>query len=81
MQVGVKSAATWKLPRADSIHKVNVAISESKKTASVGFGLIIRNKKGEVLAALCDRVDKKLNQLCTAAFVSCFSVKASVFLK
>ena len=69
LQVGGLTATTWKPPRSDLIHKVNVAISQSKKFASVGFGLIIRNKKGEVLAALCDRMDKKLNQLCTIAFV------------
>ena len=35
----------------------------------MGFGLIIRNNKGEVLAASCDRLEKSLNLLCTGAFV------------
>ena len=51
------------------MHKLNVATSQSKKFTSVGFGLLIRNNKGEVLAASCDRVEKKLNPLCTVAFV------------
>ena len=41
LQVGGLTATTWKPPRSDLIHKVNVAISQSKKFASVGFGLII----------------------------------------
>ena len=69
VQVSVSSAATWKPPQIDSIHKLNVAIFQSNNFALVGFGLIIRNNKGEVLAASCDRVEKSLNPLCTAAFV------------
>ena len=34
-----------------------------------GSWLDYPKQKGEVLPALCDRVDKKMNQLCTAAFV------------
>ena len=69
MQVNVSSATTWKPPQTDSIHKLNMAIFQSKKFTSVGFGLIIRNNKGEVLATSCDQVEKSLNPLCTAAFV------------
>ena len=32
----------------------------------MGFGFLIRNKKGEVLAASCHRLKKNLNPLCTA---------------
>ena len=46
-----------------------MAIFQSKKFAFVGFGLLIRNNKGEVLAASCDRMEKSLNPLCTAANV------------
>ena len=69
VQVSVSSAANWKPPQIDSIHKLNVAIFQSNNFALVGFGLIIRNNKGEVLAASCDRVEKSLNPPCTAAFV------------
>ena len=69
VQVSVSSAAIWKPPQIDSIHKLNVAIFQSNNFALVGFGLIIRNNKGEVLAASCDRVEKSLNPPCTAAFV------------
>ena len=61
VQVSVSSAATWKPPQIDSIHKLNVAIFQSNNFALVGFGLIIRNNKGEVLAASCDRVENSLN--------------------
>ena len=35
----------------------------------MGFGFLIRNNKGEVLAASCHRLQKNLNPLCTAAIV------------
>ena len=53
-QVSVSSAATWKPPQSDSVHKLNVAIFQSKKFAFVLFGLLIHNNKGEVLVASCD---------------------------
>ena len=62
----------------------NVAIFQSKKFTSVGFGLIIRNNKGEVLAASFDRVEKSLNPLCTVAFIirkASLSAKVLVFQK
>lgn len=46
VQGNVISAATWKPPQTDSIHKMNVAIFQSKKFPAMGFGLIIRNNKG-----------------------------------
>ena len=60
--MNVIPVATWKPPQTDSIHKLNVAnvaIFQSKKFTSVGFtfGVIIRNNKGEVLAASFDRVE------------------------
>ena len=78
-------AAKWNPPKSDCIHKLNVAISQSKKSASVGISLTIRNKVGEVLAAACDRIVKKLNPLCIAACVMrkalLFFVKTPIFLK
>ena len=46
----------WQPPNSDSIHKLNLAISQSKKNTSVGFGFLIRNNKGEVLVASCHRL-------------------------
>ena len=43
----------WQPPISDSIHKFNLAISQLKKNTSVGFGFLIRNNKGEVLATSC----------------------------
>ncbi|KAK9995028.1 hypothetical protein SO802_024731 [Lithocarpus litseifolius] len=61
----------WQPPISDSIHKLNLAISQLKKNTSVGFGFgfLIRNNKGDVLAASCHRLQKNLNPLCTAATV------------
>lgn len=53
-----------------------MAISKSKKSASVGFGLIFRNNLGEMLAASCDKVEKKLNPLCKT---TCRMRKALLF--
>ena len=40
---------------------------EKKKRAnSVGFGLLIRNNRGDVFAASCVRVEKTLKSICTA---------------
>ena len=61
--------AKWQPPISNSIHKLNLAISQSKKNTSMGFGFLIRSNKGEVLAALCHRLQKNLNPLCTAATV------------
>ena len=62
-----------------------MAISQSKKSASVGISLTIRNKVGEMLAAACDRIVKKLNPLCIAACVMrkalLFFVRTPIFLK
>ena len=61
--------ARWDPPQSDYIHKLNVAISQSKKSNSVGIGLIIPNKCGEVLAVACERSVKELHPLCTTACV------------
>ena len=68
-QVAEVQKMKWQPPNSDSIHKLNLAISQSKKNTSVGFGFLIRNNKGEVLAASCHRLQKNLNPLCTAATV------------
>ena len=59
----------WQPPIFYSIHKLNLAISQSKKNTFVGFGFLIRKNKGEVLAASCHRQQKNLNPLCIAATV------------
>ena len=66
----------WNPSQSGCVHKLNVAISQSKKSASVGFGLIIRNNLGEVLVASCDRTKKKINTLGT---VACVMRKAQLF--
>ena len=53
-----------------------MAISQSKKSASMGFGLIIHNNLGEVLFASYERTKKKLNALCT---IACVMRKALLF--
>ena len=58
----------WQPPISNSIHKLNLAISQSKNT-SMGFGFLIRSNKGEVLAASCHHLQKNLNPLCIAATV------------
>ena len=68
-QVAEVQKMKWQPPNSDSIHKLNLAISQSKKNTSVGFGFLIRNNKGEVLVASCHRLQKNLNLLCTAATV------------
>ena len=59
----------WQPPPSDSIHKLNLAISQSRNSSSIGVGLLIRNCKGEVSATTCCRPQKNLNPLCTAALV------------
>ncbi|KAL0013847.1 hypothetical protein SO802_000916 [Lithocarpus litseifolius] len=59
----------WCPPQSEGIYKLNVAFSQTKKSSSVGIGIIIRNNDGEVLAAACDKIVKELNPLCTAACV------------
>ena len=61
--------AKWQSPASDSIHKFNLAISQSRKSNSVGLGFLARNDKGEVLATSCHRLQKNLNPLCTVALV------------
>ncbi|KAK4577914.1 hypothetical protein RGQ29_028162 [Quercus rubra] len=46
-QVAEVQKMKWQPPNSDSIHKLNLAISQSKKNTSVGFGFLIRNNKGE----------------------------------
>ena len=62
-------AARWTPPQSEGCYKLNVAFSQSKKSATVGIGLIIRDNVGEVLAAAYDKGVKELNPLCTAACV------------
>ena len=69
LQESSLKAARWSPPQSDGIYKLNVAFSQSKKSISVGIGLIIQNKVGDVLAAACDKIVKELNSLCTAACV------------
>ena len=57
----------WQPLISDLIYKLNLAISQLKKNTSVGFGFLIRNNKGEVLAASFHRLLKNLNPLFTAA--------------
>ena len=64
----------WQPPNSDSIHKLNLAISQLKKNTIVGFGFLIRNNKGEVLAASCHRLQNNLNPLCTVATVIPFAL-------
>ena len=64
----------WQPPISDSIHIFNLAISQLKKNTSVGFGFLIRNNKGEVLAASCHRLQNNLNPLCTVATVIPFAL-------
>ncbi|XP_075665728.1 uncharacterized protein LOC142635465 [Castanea sativa] len=69
----VSSAAPvcrWSSPSIDSVFKLNIAISQSKSSSSVGVGLLIRNSKGEVMAAACEQARKELNALWTAASVN-----------
>ncbi|XP_075654704.1 uncharacterized protein LOC142624852 [Castanea sativa] len=68
----VSSAARvcrWSPPSIDSVFKLNIAISQSKSSSFVGVGLLIRNSKGEVMAAACEQARKELNALWTAASV------------
>ncbi|KAL0013241.1 hypothetical protein SO802_000310 [Lithocarpus litseifolius] len=68
----VSSAAPvcrWSPPSIDTVFKLNIAISQSKSSPSVGVGLLIRNSKGEVMAAACEQARKELNALWTAASV------------
>ena len=68
-QVAEVYTTKWQPPISDSIHKLNLAISQSKNNTFVGFDFLIRNNKGEVLAASCHRLQKNLNPLYTAATV------------
>ena len=68
-QDGSLKVASWTPPQSEGSYKLNVAFSQSKKSATVGIGFIIRDKVGEVLATVCDKSVKELNPLCTAACV------------
>ena len=59
----------WSPPPLESSFKLNIAISQSKVSSIVGLGLLIRNSKGEVMAASCERVKKEIHALWTAALV------------
>ena len=69
MQNDSLRAARWTPPQSEGSYKLNVAFSQSKKSATVGIGFIIRDNVGEVLATACDKGVKELNPLCTAACV------------
>ena len=57
----------WQPSPLDSIHKLSLAISQSRNSSSIGVGLLIQNCKGEVLAATCRWEQKNLNPLYIAA--------------
>ncbi|KAL0011280.1 hypothetical protein SO802_006388 [Lithocarpus litseifolius] len=54
----------WSPPLSDSVFKLNLALSQSRSKASVGVGFLIRNSKGEVLAASCERVALSVDSSC-----------------
>ena len=59
----------WSLPPLEPSFKWNIAISQSKVSSTVGLGLLVRNSKGEVMAASCERVKKEIPALWTASLV------------
>ena len=46
IQVTKLQTARWQLQIFNSIHKLDLAISQSKKSNTVGFGFLISNNKG-----------------------------------
>ncbi|XP_023892304.2 uncharacterized protein LOC112004307 [Quercus suber] len=59
----------WSSSSLESSFRLNIAISQSKVSSTVGLGLLIRNSKGEVTAASCERIKKEIHTLWTAALV------------
>lgn len=56
-------------PLSDLVFKLKLALSQSRSKASVGVAFLVRNSKGEVLAASCELVRKELHSLWTATAV------------
>lgn len=65
----LRCASKWFPPSSDSVFKLNLALSQSWSKSSVGVGFLIRNSKGEVMAALCEWTRNELHSLWTAATV------------
>uniref|UniRef100_A0A2N9GC52 Reverse transcriptase zinc-binding domain-containing protein n=1 Tax=Fagus sylvatica TaxID=28930 RepID=A0A2N9GC52_FAGSY len=55
-------------PPSDSVYKINVAVQWRSLTSSGGFGIVIRDSSGSVIAAMCDTSSQLGDELQLFAF-------------